>query len=107
MESTFHKALPWTLPNYPPNKEMDAKYLWRISTKGRVGLKKRNNLVSKNMEKSRKTIKEPKLLNKSPTQQRKRKARKKSFSQCHRRPLSYDSKLGKKTMQLQCLLIIT
>ncbi|KAL0795768.1 hypothetical protein Bca101_067145 [Brassica carinata] len=48
---------------------MDAKYLWRISTKGRVGLKKRNNLVSKNMEKSRKTIKEPKLLNKSPTQQ--------------------------------------
>ncbi|CAN6889243.1 unnamed protein product [Brassica oleracea] len=58
---------PSTLPKYPPNKEMDAKYREELQRRRRATIKKRDNLVSKKTGKSRRTIKDP--LSKLPTQQ--------------------------------------
>ncbi|WZZ63404.1 hypothetical protein YC2023_063511 [Brassica napus] len=58
---------PSTLPKYPPNKEMDAKYREELQRRRRATIKKRDNLVSKKTGKSRRTIKDP--LTKLPTQQ--------------------------------------
>ncbi|ESQ49913.1 hypothetical protein EUTSA_v10020289mg [Eutrema salsugineum] len=60
---------PSTLPKYPPNKEMDAKYREELQRRRRVSIKKRDNLASKKSGKSRRTIKEPTNLSKLPTQQ--------------------------------------
>ena len=60
---------PSTLPKYPPNKEMDAKYREELQRRRRVGIRKRDNLAPKKSGKSRRTIKEPTNLNKLPSQQ--------------------------------------
>ncbi|CAH2055333.1 unnamed protein product, partial [Thlaspi arvense] len=60
---------PSTLPKYPPNKEMDAKYREELQRRRRVSIKKRDNLASKKPAKSRRTVKEPTNLSKLPTQQ--------------------------------------
>ncbi|KAG2295298.1 hypothetical protein Bca52824_041967 [Brassica carinata] len=60
---------PSTLPKYPPNKEMDAKYREELQRRRRVTIKKRDNLASKKTGKSRRTIREPT----NPTQQESKK----------------------------------
>ncbi|CAN7066972.1 unnamed protein product [Brassica rapa subsp. trilocularis] len=47
--SYFKHTKPYasTLLEYSPNKEMDAKYREELQRRGRVGIKKRNNWVSK------------------------------------------------------------
>ncbi|KAJ4901726.1 Uncharacterized protein Rs2_15677 [Raphanus sativus] len=106
-ESTLTQSL--TLGHYLSTLLTQSLTLgYGINTKGGVGIKKSNNLVSKNTGKSRTAIKEPKLLiSHQPNSKQKWKPRQKSFFQRNRRHLSDDSKRGKKTMQLQHLLIIS
>ncbi|EOA32467.1 hypothetical protein CARUB_v10015744mg [Capsella rubella] len=60
---------PSTLPKYPPNKEMDAKYREELQRRRRVSVKKRDNLATKKMGKSRRTVKEHTNLTRLPTHQ--------------------------------------